>query len=429
MNEPTGSRRDAASTIFNLPGYRVIDAVDLPDDGRRITVEATDPPGCTACGVIATRVHSRRRQYLRDIPVAGATEVVWAKRRWFCDEDACPRRTFAEATVQVPRYARSTRRLYEQLADSVICSGRAAVEVARAHGVFWWLVQAALTAAAAVLLPDVDTIPVRRLGIDEHRYRSVRFYRDTTGAWTRYEPWMTAMVDLATGRVLGVVDGRDSKAVGTWLKARSQAWRDRVEVVAIDPSAAFRKALREHLPHAAVSVDAFHLVKLAGDALTAVRQRLAREHKGRRGRLADPSWANRKLLLRGADTLSERGWDRLEKVFRNDDPTDELGAAWAVKEQVRRLLRTTTLADAWNERMRLGHYVQVANMPETDRLYDTIATWWPQIEVLIVTGATNAKVEAANTTVKQIKRTGRGFRNSHNYKTRILLTSAARAVA
>ncbi|MEE6273325.1 transposase family protein [Georgenia sp. MJ206] len=52
--------------------------------------------------MITTRVHSRRRQRVRNIPVGGAVEVVWAKRRWFCDEPACARRTFAEATVQVP---------------------------------------------------------------------------------------------------------------------------------------------------------------------------------------------------------------------------------------------------------------------------------------------------------------------------------------
>ncbi|WP_255475295.1 transposase [Pseudactinotalea sp. HY158] len=113
----------------------------------------------------------------------------------------------------------------------------------------------------------------------------------------------------------------------------------------------------------------------------------------------------------------------------DDDPTDELSAAWGVKEQLRRLLGADTLAQAWQERMRLGHYVQTANMAETDRLYETIVTWWEAIEVLIVTGATTAKVEAANTTIKNIKRTGRGFRNSANYKARILLASAARAAA
>ena len=76
--------------------------------------------------------------------------------------------------------------------------------------------------------------------------------------------------------------------------------------------------------------------------------------------------------------------------------------------------------------MLLGHYVQVANLHETDRLWTTICTWWSEIEVLIVTGVTNAPTEAANTGIKNIKRTGRGFRNADNYRTRILLGSAAK---
>ena len=46
MIEPTGSRREAASVLFNLPDYHVIDAVDLPGGGRRVVIEATSPPGC-----------------------------------------------------------------------------------------------------------------------------------------------------------------------------------------------------------------------------------------------------------------------------------------------------------------------------------------------------------------------------------------------
>ncbi|WP_394216440.1 ISL3 family transposase [Brachybacterium vulturis] len=428
MHESTGSQRDAASTIFNLPDFRVIDAVDLPDGERRVVITSTVPPGCPSCGVLATKVHSRRSQQVRDVLVAGATVVVWVKRRWFCLEPACTRGTFAEATEQVPRYARSTTRLRDQVVSAVITSGRAASEVARAHGVSWWLVQAALS-AAAVVLPTVDDVPVTRLGIDEHRYRSVRWFRTDEGAWRRFEPWMTTLVDLATGQVLGIVDGRDSAAVGHWLAQRSEAWRERIEIVAIDPSAAFRKALRTYLPRAAVSVDKFHLVKLGNDMVTTVRQRLARTHHGRRGRKDDPAWAHRMLLLRGGDTLTPRAWKRLETVFRTDDPTDELSAAWGIKEQLRRLLATDTLAQAWDERMRMGYFAQIANMPETTKLYDTIVTWWDAIEVLNVTGATTAKVEAGNTGIKNIKHTGRGFRNPENYRTRILLTSAAKTVA
>jgi len=377
---------------------------------------------------VAERVHSRRRQRVRDVPVAGAVEVVWRKRRWFCDEARCDRGTFAEFTDQVPRRARSTARLRGALLAAVVGSGRAASEAARAHGVSWWLVQAAVT-AAVLLLPDVDARLVPRLGIDEHRYRTVRFFREPSGGWRRFEPWMSTIVDIDTGQVLGVVDGRDSTAIGVWLKARSEPWRDAVQVVAIDPSAAFRKALREQLPHAAVSVDPFHLVKLGNDMLTTVRQRLAREQKQRRGRLADPSWANRRLLLRGADTLTHRGWARLRAVFAADDPTDELGAAWGVKEHLRMLLRSGSLAELHDAKMRLGLAVIAADMPETSRLFDTISTWWDAIEVLTITGATNAKTEAANTSIKHIKRTGRGFRNEANYRARILLRSAARTAA
>jgi transposase len=427
--EPTGSQRDAASTIFNLPDYRVLSAIDEDDGLRRIEVQSVAPPGCPQCGVLAARVHSRRRQRLRDVPVAGPVELVWVKRRWFCDEYRCARGTFSEVTDQVPAFARSTARLCQALLAAVVVSGRAAGEVARAHRVSWWLVQAMLTAAADVLLPDPDQVPVRRLGVDEHRYRSVRFFREPDGGWRRYEPWMTTLVDTDTGRVLGVVDGRNSAGVAGWLAARSQAWREGVEVVAIDPSAAFRKALREQLPAAAVSVDAFHLVKLANDMVTAVRQRVIGEQKGRRGRLEDPAWVNRRLLLRAGNTLSPAALARLTATLRADDPTDEIGAAWGVKEQLRTLLSSGSLTKAHEQKMLLGLMVLTADMPETNRLWATIDTWWDAIEVLIVTGVTNARTEAANTGIKQIKRTGRGYRNADNYRARILLASAARTAA
>ena len=73
---------------------------------------------------------------------------------------------------------------------AVVDSGRAVAEVAGELGVAWWTVQATVN-AAAVLLPDVDELWVRRLGIDEHRYRRVRWFRDEFGGWRRVEPWMS----------------------------------------------------------------------------------------------------------------------------------------------------------------------------------------------------------------------------------------------
>ena len=116
----------------------------------------------------------------------------------------------------------------------------------------------------------------------------------------------------------------------------------------------------------------------------------------------------------------------MEKVFATDDPTGKLKAAWDVKEQVRALLRTGSLEDAAQAKDHLEHRVQNSKQPETTGPYRTICRWWKEIEVLIVTGATTGKVEANNTSIKHIKRTGRGFVNSTNYTNRIMLRSAAR---
>ncbi|WP_441401059.1 ISL3 family transposase [Arthrobacter sp. 2YAF22_2] len=410
MIEPTSPRPDAATAIFNLPDYRVTGTEVLAFGQRRVTVEAITEAGCPSCGVIGTRVHSRRPQGLRDIPVGGPIEVVWAERRFFCDEYLCPRRTFTEETAQVPRRARSTRRLREAWVAAVIGSGRAAAEAATSFGVSWWLVQRALD-SAALTLPDVDALAPRMLGIDEHRYRSVRFFRDpATKAWKRYEPWMTTIVDLDTGQVLGIVDGRDHKGVGDWLFARPRQWRLGVQVVAIDPSAAFRKALRMWLPRTAVAVDHFHLISLANQAVTETPQSLSQQVKGRRGRAVDKAWAHRMLLLRAGDTLSCRAALRLEGVFTADDPTGTLQAVWKVKEQLRALLRTGSLEDAAAAKEVLEKRVKEAGRPETNRLYRTVCRWWKEIEVLIITGATTGKVEANNTSIKHIKRTVRGCR-------------------
>lgn len=114
---------------------------------------------------------------------------------------------------------------------------------------------------------------------------------------------------------------------------------------------------------------------LANNMLTKVRQRLTQETKGRRGISLDPVWANRRLLLKGAERLSDRGWNRLKIVFAVDDRTGRLEAVWKVKEQLRALLRTGYLADAAAARTELEQLVSLAGQSETGRLYRTARRW------------------------------------------------------
>lgn len=135
------------------------------------------------------------------------------------------------------------------------------------------------------------------------------------------------------------------------------------------------------------------------------------------------------LLLNANANLSERGHHRLAGVFAADDPTGSLQATWQVKEQLRTLLNTGSLEAEAAAKAAPADLVERAAMPETNRLDRTVCRWWAEIEVLIVTGATTARVDAKNTATKHIKRTARGYRNPMNYKSRVLLRRVARMAA
>ncbi len=68
---------------------------------------------------------------------------------------------------------------------------------------------------------------------------------------------MTVIIDLTpirnkTGpaRLLDMLEGRSKQAFKTWLSERPQAWRDQVEVVAMDGFTGFKTATAEELPGA-----------------------------------------------------------------------------------------------------------------------------------------------------------------------------------
>ncbi len=191
--------------------------------------------------------------------------------------------------------------------------------------------------------------------------------------------------------------------------------------------------MRHALPGVRIVVDHWHLVRLANQMVTEVRQRVQREQSGGRGRGTDPAWAHRRLLLRAGNTLSPRALARLQRVLASDDPTNQIGAAWGCKELLRQLLATTgPTYSRHTVAHRLHRFLAAcadANMPETSRLASTVEAWWPEIEGFLELGVTNARTEGYNRVIKQVKRVGCGFRNQTHYEQRIMLHIAVTQAA
>src|SRR6478672_4379865 len=112
-----------------------------------------------------------------------------------------------DAAAVRPR-GRLTERLRDKIASAIAGSNRSVADVAAEYQVSWPTAHKALVAAAARWLPEPS--PTAVLGIDETRFRSVRWILDEAG-WKRSDPWLTSFVDATPGRpgpLLGLAPGR-----------------------------------------------------------------------------------------------------------------------------------------------------------------------------------------------------------------------------
>jgi transposase len=407
-------RSGGATALLGMDGFVVLASTE-EDDELWLLVETTeDLVGCARCGVRAVG-HGRSEVQVRDLPIGGrAVRLVWRKRRWLCVDTDCPARSFTEdsALVEGALTMRAAREICRQVGQE----GSSVAAVARSFGVGWHCAWAAVERHGRPLVEDPRRLHgVRALGVDEHKMLAAGPRHHTI--------YCTQLVDIDRHRLLDVVKDRSAASVSGWLAQRTRHFKDHVAVAAIDPHAGYHKALRTSLPKATITIDVFHAVKLANACVDDVRRRVQRETLGHRGRKDDPLYGVRRLLTRGYERLSNRQRSRLELALRHGDPTDEVGGAWAVKEQLRTVYAATTLSRARTELERFFALARQAGTPEVLRLANTIRRWQPQVLSYFVTGRTNARSEAQNLITEKLRPIAHGMSNFEHYRLRLLLHS------
>jgi len=188
-----------------------------------------------------------------------------------------------DTTQAVEPRARLSRRGLRWAPEGIVCQHLTLARVAEGLGVAWNTANdAVLTEGKRVPIDDPGRFEaVTVIGVDEHVLRHTR----------RGDKYVTVIIDLTPirvgsgpARLLDVVEGRSKQAFKQWLAARPQAWRDRVEVVAMDGFTGFKTATSEELPDAVAVMDPFHISVCAGDALDQCRRRIGEAHRVRQPR-------------------------------------------------------------------------------------------------------------------------------------------------
>src|SRR5215213_7410972 len=293
-----GAVERGATLLLGIEGLAV-ERVELGPDGARVAHVVTDEQAaaaCPSCGVASTSVKGHARTRPRDIPYGDAPlRLVWHKRRWRCREAACGRGSFTESLPAVPARARVTTRLRGECGAGIAERFSCVLAGAAHYRVSWPVAHAAYVAhVQAALAAPLPAVAV--LGIDETRRGKPKWEQDqATGRWRiAHDRWHTGVVDAdGTAGLLAHIDVRTAAGVSEWLAAQPLWWRQGVTHVAIDLSASYARAVADALPDAVVVADRFHLVRLAGDMVTEVRQAVERPGRRRRPGHRDPARLHR----------------------------------------------------------------------------------------------------------------------------------------
>ena len=307
--------------------------------------------------------------------------------------------------------------------EGIVCQHLTVARVAEGLGVSWHCANAAvLDEGRRVLISDparFDGVSV--LGVDEHVWRHTR----------RGDKYVTVIIDLTPvrdgrgpARLLDMVEGRSKHAFKTWLAARPQAWRDGIEVVAMDGFTGFKTATTEELPDAVAVMDPFHAVQLAGTALDDCRRRAQQVLHSHRGRAGDPLYGARHTLHTGTGLLTDRQQRRLDALFVGDAHL-EVEITWGVYQAMIAAYRDPDrrhgrqLMQAVIDSLSSGvpkALVELARLGRTlkRRAVDVLAYFDRP-------GTSNGPTEAINGRLEHLRGSALGFRNLTNYIARSLL--------
>lgn len=235
---------------------------------------------------------------------------------------------------------------------------------------------------------------LRRIGIDEISYR-------------RGHRYLTVVVDHDSGRLVWAAPGRTKAVVGSFFNELGKSRTLKIRLVSADAASWIGDVVRSRCLNAKLTMDQFHVVQWATDALDVVRRQVWNDAR-RAGQtaVAKELKGARYALWRNPEDLSVRQAAKLADIARTNR---RLYRAYLLKEQLRQVLQLRGAAGialldrwlAWAQRCRIDAFVKLGR---------TIRRHRAAINQTLTSGTGNALVESTNTKLRVIHRRAYGFR-------------------
>lgn len=261
----------------------------------------------------------------------------------------------------------------------------------------------------------VKTVVQRRLEKDYRRigYRGVRSIAIDELYLGRTHKYITLCIDLESGRIIWVGQGRGSQALREFWR-RFKISGARLQAVAMDMSGAYASSVRAHAPHAILTFDRFHVIKLMNERLDDLRRELARqaESKDARQSIKGLRW----LLLHRRDNLDRKASRRLQRSLEINQP---LECAYLLKEELGELWQQEDGRRAWAFMRDWCAKANASGIRQLQAMAATLLRHAKGILSYYQTGLTSGKMEGINRKIRGLLSSAFGFRDTDFLKLRL----------
>jgi hypothetical protein len=227
---------DGSSLWFGEAGFEVL---CIADDGVELVIDVESTAGLVGCHGCGTRAVPKDRRWvtLRDVSAGRRfVRVRWRKRIWRCVDPDCEVNTWTEhAELAEPRRVLTTRAA-EWATDRVEAIEGTPASIARGFGLSWSTVWSAVERIGGERVQTPAEVgPAEMVGFDETVM--------SPASRRRRRRFVTAVVDVGSGGLLDVFEGRDAKHLRAWIARMPLAWLSMIRVVSVDPHEGYRGAV------------------------------------------------------------------------------------------------------------------------------------------------------------------------------------------
>jgi transposase len=368
--------------------------------GIEVTIEQPrDRCRCAVCGgenVILKGAKTRRFH----APPMGSKHVtiVFDVPRVECRDCGSVRQVEIAFARPMRRHIRAFGRYVLDLLENMTCE-----DVAEHLGVSWGMIR------------DIEKEHLKRR-YDKPRLKDVKRIAIDEIAVRKGHKYMTIVLDLDTGHVIFVGDGRGGDSLLPFWKRLRRSGAV-IEAVATDMSPAYIAAVEEALPDAVFVFDRFHVIKLFNDKLTALRRRLYRDLKDsdERAALKGVRW----LLLRRQENLDPEKSEP-ERLARALELNGDLAAAYFLKEELSEIWEQDDYDTAEGMLLDWIQYAESLQITELADFANTLRRHAIGILAHYDCPITTGPLEGTNNKIKTMKRQAYGFRDMDYFKLKIL---------